>query len=134
MLLALLLIVALLTGFGYLFGQSLSAQFDNLGMRLTEAYQIARAWIAGLPFGGAIESATPDVQSLFGRAVTVAFGAIGILTNLVLVLVGGIYLALDPGMYARGFSKLFPKNRSGTVVEALNESGHALRKYLRRAA
>ncbi len=129
-LLALLIIVALLVGFGWLFGQSLSAQFDNLGTRLTEAYQTAREWIAGLPFGAAIESATPDVQSLFGRAMTVAFGAIGILTNFVLVLVGGIYLALDPGLYARGFSKLFPKDRSATVAEALSESGNALRKYL----
>ena len=129
-LIALVLIVGILTAFGWLFGQSLSAQFDNLGARLTEAYDLAREWLAGQPFGNSILSATPDIQSYFGRAVTVAFGAIGILTNLVLVLVGGIYLALDPGIYARGLSKLFPKNKSGQVLEALSESGNALRKYL----
>ena len=129
-LLAIVLIVALLTGFGWLFGHSLGQQFDSLGTRLTEGYQTVRAWIAGLPFGAAIQSATPDVQSLFGRALSVAFGAVGILTNFILVLVGAIYLALDPGLYARGFSKLFPKQRSGKVLEALSESGHVLRKYL----
>lgn len=129
-LLALLIIVALLAGFGWLFGHSLSQQFDSLGTRLTEGYQTVRAWVSSLPFGPAIQSATPDVQSLFGRALTVAFGAVGIITNLILVLVGAIYLALDPGLYARGFSKLFPKQHSGKVLEALQESGHALRKYL----
>ena len=129
-LLALLIIVGLLVGFGYLFGQSLSAQFDNLGSRLTESYEVVRDWISRLPFGSVIESATPDIQNLFGRAVNLAWGALGLVTNLVLVLVGGIYLALDPGMYARGFSKLFPKAKSGVVLSALSESGQALRRYL----
>jgi predicted PurR-regulated permease PerM len=129
-LLALLIIVGLLAGFGYLFGQSLSAQFDNLGSRLTESYEVVRDWISRLPFGSVIESATPDIQNLFGRAVNLAWGALGLATNLVLVLVGGIYLALDPGMYARGFSKLFPKAKSGVVLSALSESGQALRRYL----
>ncbi len=129
-LLALLLIIALLSGFGYLFGQSLSTQFDNLGTRLTDAYDLARQWLASQPIGRAILSTTPDIQSYFGQALSVAFGALGIITNLVLVLVGGVYLALDPGLYARGTSKLFPKNHSGRVLKALQQSGEVLRKYL----
>ncbi|MBH9538531.1 AI-2E family transporter [Novosphingopyxis sp. YJ-S2-01] len=129
-LLALIIIIALLSGFGYLFGHSLSTQFDNLGSRLTDAYNMARQWLASQPFGRAILSSTPDIQSYVGQALTVAFGAIGVITNLVLVIVGGIYLALDPGLYARGTSKLFPKKHSGRVLDALRESGAVLRRYL----
>ncbi|MCJ7421608.1 AI-2E family transporter [Sphingomicrobium astaxanthinifaciens] len=129
-LLGLAAILVLLGLFGWLFGAQLSGQFATLQAQLAQAVPEVRDQLARLPFVGSLAGTTPDVQELAGRALNFAFGLLGLLTNLVLVIVGAAYLALDPGVYQRGLAKLFPKDRSAKVVEALEASGQALRRYL----
>ncbi|WP_066477245.1 AI-2E family transporter [Sphingomonas sp. CCH13-B11] len=123
-------ILALLGLVGWMFGSVLGEQFGQLAQRLPGAATDVRDWLARQPFGSGIASTTPDLQTVAGRALTFAFGAVGAITNLVLVLIGAIYLALDPSLYVRGVELLFPRANGPRVVAALNASGNALRKYL----
>ncbi|MCJ8190690.1 AI-2E family transporter [Sphingomicrobium aestuariivivum] len=129
-LLGLATILLLLFGFGWLFGAQLSGQFASLQAQLAEAAPQVRAQLERLPFIGDLAEATPDVQDMAGQAVNFAFGFLGLVTNLVLVIVGAAYFALDPDVYKRGLSKIFPRDRSAKVIEAMDASGHALKRYL----
>lgn len=57
-------------------------------------------------------------------------GALGALTNLVLVLVGGVYLAARPDFYLKGALSLFPDAIRPNVSRAAGNAGRALRLWL----
>ncbi|MBB5697811.1 AI-2E family transporter [Sphingomonas yantingensis] len=126
----LFLILAVLGGAGWLFGAQLSEQFTEVGQQLPQAFEKARAMAAQVPFLQSFLSGTPDFQGVASRALSFAFGAVGAITNLVLVIVAAMYLALEPGIYMRGVEKLFPKEKGRQVREALSASGQALNKWL----
>lgn len=128
--LGLLLIVGVLAGCGYLFGSQVSEQFTEVSEQLPQAYNRLRGLIDQLPFAQNFLSGTPDIQSITSRALSFAFGAVGAVTNLVLVIVAAMYLAIEPGMYMRGVEKLFPKSEGARVREALSASGQALNQWL----
>ena len=60
------------------------------------------------------------------------FGAVLLdgLAGLVLALLGGVYLAAEPGLYRRGLVKLFPPSQHGRVEGTLRTSGEALWLWL----
>lgn len=126
--LATIIIALVLTG--WLFGATLGAQFATVGGRLPVAAEQARAWVGQFAIARPLLSATPDIQSLMGQVMSVAFGAVGAITNLVLVLIAAVYLALQPQLYARGIELLFPKTEGPRVRDALVTSGLAMRRYL----
>ncbi|HTG39675.1 AI-2E family transporter [Sphingomonas sp.] len=128
--LGLLLILVVLGLCGWLFGAQLTEQFTEVASQLPQAFEQARSLAEQVPFLNSFLSGTPDIQSMMGRAVSFAFGAVGAITNLVLVIVAAIYFALDPGLYTRGVEKLFPKSEGARVREALSASGQALNQWL----
>ncbi|WP_315764074.1 AI-2E family transporter [Sphingomonas sp. Y38-1Y] len=128
--LGLFLILAVLGGAGWLFGAQLSEQFTEVGQQLPQAFERARSLANEVPFLRSFLSGTPDFQSIAGRALSFAFGAVGAITNFVLVIVAAMYLALEPGLYVRGVVKLFPKSKGSRVREALSASGQALNQWL----
>lgn len=129
-LVAVLLIALVLAGVGWLFGAQLGSEFNNVAERLPGSVGAARAWLERQPLGASLASASPDVQKFAERTLTIAFGAAGAIGNIILVLIGAIYLALDPRLYARGVTLLFPKSWTGRAEQALSASGRTLRKYL----
>lgn len=128
--LGLFLILAVLAACGFLFGAQLTEQFTEVAQQLPTAFEQARSLVEQVPFLNSFLTGTPDIQSIMGRAVSFAFGAVGAVTNLVLVIVAAIYLALDPDLYMRGVEKLFPKSGGERVREALSASGQALNQWL----
>jgi len=134
-LLGLAAIIALLWFLGWMFGRQLGEEFRSVTARLPAAIDAVQAWLAAQPWGqdlvgSSLESMIPGLQNVAGRAFSVAFGAVGALTNLVLVLIAAIYLALQPTTYMRGIARLFPKAQGRQVSEALVASGRALQRYL----
>lgn len=57
-------------------------------------------------------------------------GLLGVLTDLVLVLVGGIYLAARPGFYLNGCLRVFPASIRDNVASATRNAGRALQLWL----
>ncbi|MEJ1937266.1 AI-2E family transporter, partial [Nostoc sp. NIES-2111] len=68
--------------------------------------------------------------SLLGRVTSFGAATVGAVTNLAIILFGGIYLAIDPRTYRRGLLNLFPKGSRDEAREALDASGRALRMWL----
>jgi predicted PurR-regulated permease PerM len=59
-----------------------------------------------------------------------AFAVGGAITNLVLVVIAGVFLASEPRLYRRGFLKLFPEDRHEAMAHAFDNTARALHLWL----
>jgi predicted PurR-regulated permease PerM len=128
-------VLAILTALGlvaWAVGGTLASQFDELLRQLPAALAKLRDWLAAagiertvLDSFGSVDS-TESTLKLLGAAMT----TLGAAANALLVLVLGIYLAADPGLYRRGFLRLVPSRHRPRAAAALDEASAALRKWL----
>ncbi|MBU8542550.1 MULTISPECIES: AI-2E family transporter [Roseomonadaceae] len=132
-----LLILALLGLVGTLVGSEMAAQIGQLMERLPAAFEAARQRLEGvvpLPGSGrgdaasALDSAT--LGTLAGHAATAGSILVNAASALVVMVVGGYFLAANPGLYRRGLVKLLPRERQPLADDALLASGDALRLWL----
>ena len=119
----------------FFFGSQIQAQFGELSSRLPQGWADLRNAVAAYPGGGQLLAAM-DTAEGSGTAVLARMGklllAVGNgLLDLILILVGGIFFAAQPLQYRDGFLKLLPIYWRPPVGEALDDSGRALRLWLR---
>jgi predicted PurR-regulated permease PerM len=86
-----------------LFGNFMVGQFNTLADQLPAVLKSTEAWLnrseAGRATIGAIKGYAPEVSTVmsFAQATIANVGAIG--TAIVVILVGGVYFAAQPGLY-----------------------------------
>lgn len=128
---AIVAVIGFLVGAFWFFGQSLGGEFAELGRRLPAAWRAFEARLAETPIGAAglarAAEFMPSGQSIVGLVTTVFAGLGAIVSGLAIVIVGGIYLAAQPGLYRRGLLALIPVNArararsvGGAVATSLN--------------
>ncbi|WP_120716112.1 AI-2E family transporter [Tsuneonella amylolytica] len=107
-----------------------AAQFPSL---VTEQLGRAVAWARSKGF--AISQG--DIQNLAGQAmsgvgtVTRAIGGVfGALTTLVLIVIIGIYLAIDPRPYERGLSWMVAEEKRDDLADYLDHMAYNMRRLL----
>lgn len=130
-----LVIVAVVGGTGWLIGSQISAQTEHLADALPKSVRLVDSSLAGLGFNHPLESWLAHLRS--DNSIIVAnFG--GWLSSLTLVIAsililvfGGIFLAAQPRFYGIGAIKLIPPKRRQVIGEAMEESGVALRLWLK---
>jgi predicted PurR-regulated permease PerM len=128
------LLVVVVGGGLYLFGDTVRSQVGELTQRLPQAWQglkqridqwgIApqvREWIGG-------NTAAGNVATQRGNAAT---SLVGLLTDALLVLVGAVYFAAQSGVYRRGFIALVPPQHQVRAGRALNGVGESLENWLK---
>ena len=130
---AVIVIVGFVAGGIWLVGPTISAEVRNLGVTLPEAWRAFQArtgdsvfWerVSGMfaaPSGGGL------LSGVRGYARSVGAG----IADTVVVLVAGVYIAVQPAWYRSGVLKLLPPGRRDVVNEALSQSGDALRHWLK---
>lgn len=120
--------IAVLGGVGYLYGAQISSQlaglFDNLPAAATSLsksgqFPSVAELVKGSSIGNLVVSAFSWGTTLFGAAAT-----------LVVVIVAGVYIAIDPDVYRNGFLMLFPSQVRKQIGETIDDSGGALRLWL----
>ena len=115
-----LLIAGLLAAAIYLFGAQLRAQLEVLTSQLQAVEQTVSRYF---DIGSVKELLSgSSLGAMFARALSWGTTAIAVVASLVLVIVGGIYMAIDPDVYRDGLTKLFPLNgipRSGPLLMML---------------
>lgn len=70
------------------------------------------------------------IGTLAGRIASAGSFILNALSALVIAVVGGFFMAADPGLYRRGVVKLLPASQQDRAEEALLASGRALRLWL----
>lgn len=128
----------LLLGVAIAFGASAMAdQASELGKRIPEAARqledSLRQWRLThqlLEQKERIRSLLPEgseAAGALGGFFSSSFGALG---NLVIALVVGLFLAIDPPMYVNGLMHLVPVGKRDRAREVLNAVGSSLRSWL----
>ena len=130
-----LLLVAVFGGIGWLLGREIIAQTDALTQTLPKALTQVDDWLGtfGLahPFQtwfAQLHSSGGTLVSRFGSWLSTASSAAA---NFLIVFFGGVFLASQPRFYRTGAIKLIPEARRGVLSQALDESEHALRLWLK---
>ncbi len=128
-------VAGFLAAVSYLFGNIISAQVTELFHRLPSAWQtfqdefhlrgmmddLMRRAEASAPSGATVLSAVR------GFTTNVANALLGVF----LVVVGGLYFALQPKMYRDGLLSLLPQERRAEASARLDNVGEALRCFLK---
>ena len=114
-------------------GVPMARQLEELGSTLPAAWAAFQHWVTTLPLGQRLLDAmggAKDMAVPWAKIAGVASRVTTSIANILLVILLGIYLALDPSVYFRGALSIVPPERRGLVGVALEQSGIALRRWL----
>lgn len=136
--LSVLTVLGVLVGAFTFFGTTIQSQFAILAQQLPAAWTDVQNMLRTSPVGAAIleraQGLAPDGQALV-NAVTTALAAVGgAVSGLVIVLVGGLYLAAQPQLYQGGLLRLVPTASRTKVAETLDAITVSLRNWLKGQA
>lgn len=135
--LVLLLATGSLAGFGWAVGPSVTAQLSELSARIPTAVehlasllhqeQWGRALLESLPPPAEI---LPPAAGILGPISGVFSTTVGVVTNAVIALVAGAFMAIDPRLYVGGALRLLPPRERERGEEVLQAIGRALSWWL----
>lgn len=127
-----LLLVAAVGALLVLFGTDLAYQFRGLAERLPSAIKSLGDQLQISSWADVLKGGNPasSIGNLLVRMVAWSSTLINVAAGLLLVIFGGLYIALDPTLYRDGFLKLIPQQPKLKVANALDQAGEALRRWL----
>ena len=126
-------VVAAVVGI-WIIGDRLAAQFEDLQERVPKAFAALTAWLSSHTIGAEILAAWEEVRQEsppWGRFATLASSTLGAFGSVSLMLILGVYLAVDPVQYRQGLVRLIPPKYRSEIDGALGASGEALAKWLK---
>lgn len=114
-------------------GSQIAQQAAQLPTTIQGQFYKGLAWLQG----HGIQVNTGDVQKLaqqamggLGQVTRAVGGLIGGLTTLFLIVVLGIYFAIEPDIYRRGVAWILPADRRDEFERSAQEMGRSLRRLL----
>lgn len=130
-------LLALGAGAGWLAGPRIFDQgrqlFERLPSTLEQVGELVETWPGGsylvrmVPEQGDLQLASTGVVSRVTGTASAAWDA---MAKLLFVMILGLFLASNPGIYRNGVVRLFPKPRQGRVREVLDHLGGTLRGWV----
>lgn len=112
-------------------------ELGTLVQRLMEIAGSVQQWVQELPVFAGDGDGDSDgnggmgtIQEAAGAAAGMLMGVLGTISTIVVVIVVGIFIAADPGLYTRGLLKLTPLGVRSRASEAMSLIGYVLRWWL----
>lgn len=118
----------------WLFGVQFAPQINLLVARTPALLDQLAAWLSHSPVGAKLVSAVQSAYSGSRAAQDVsgiAQGAGTLLLNVLLLIVGAVFFAANPGIYKRGMLMLVPRPQRPAFADALDDVSDTLRLWLR---
>ena len=120
------------------FGTTIQAEFAELATRLPAAWENVQGKMEMSVIGSGIlmkaQELAPSGETIVNAATT-ALGAVGgALSGLIIVLVGGLYLAAQPTLYSVGLLRMIPARARNSAAETLDAISVSLRNWLKGQA
>jgi predicted PurR-regulated permease PerM len=129
-----LALLALFAGVFTLFGTQLASQFDTIRDSIPPALEQVESMLerAGLgePARNLLDASSGNISQLAAQAGGYVLTTGNGLANIVLVLVGAIFIASDPAVYRRGLLLLVPRDAENTAATALDDASRGLRGWM----
>ncbi len=133
LLIVVLAFVIFLLGTFYLTGMQIAQQFGQLQATLEVQSQRVMGWLAGMgvmpgasDLGGMMRQAMGSVGKLTSWVGTAA----GAVTSLFMIMVIGLFVAIDPRLYDRGLQWLVPTDARPESAILMERMGKTLRRLL----
>ena len=131
-------LIALIGGAFAFFGATMQGEFAELATRLPSAWAAFQARLSTSAMGAAIleraQGLAPSGQAIVNAATTALAAVGGALSGLAIVLIGGLYLAAQPTLYAVGLLRLIPNSAQAAAAETLDAIAESLRNWLKGQA
>ncbi|QDP19690.1 AI-2E family transporter [Sphingomonas xanthus] len=132
------LAIVTLAGFGfiawtfYFAGTTLAEQAGALRAVVTAQSERAMEYLRtlGLISESGLSNLGNQLLGGVGRLTTALSTAVGVLTSSVLVLVIGIFIAIEPRLYDRGVAWMLPMERRSSFYEISDHVGYTLRRLM----
>jgi len=131
--LVLLLAVAFLAWTAKFAGDQIAAQAAQLPATVEGQWLAALAWLDAQQVGldvSQLKDVAGQAMSGIGQLTRAVGGIVGAFTTAVLILVLGLYFALEPHLYNRGVAWLLPEDRRDHFRETAEIMGRSLRRLL----
>ena len=124
-----LIILAVIGGTTWLFASQVGAQISGA---LSQAQEAIPSIGKAIGIDSLSEYLTKALQQAFdvNKALGVGYTAVETLGNVVLVVMAGVYLAINPALYRNGLVMLFPAAARPRIADAMDTSGNALKLWL----
>lgn len=130
--LTVLIVFGTLAGLAMLFGAEISRQADAIAAALPAAVEQLRALAASAGLDGWLEERIKGLSSGFGDGLGGFLMSVGDgLAQLVILLVGAVFLAARPRLYRTGVVKLMPPSVRSKTGSALDDCETALRLWFK---
>jgi predicted PurR-regulated permease PerM len=134
LLIAVLALFVVAAGASWLFGAEVAAQTRGLTETVPDAWGAFERRISDSVLGDSLqrwlEEASPEGSSVLSGLGTAALLFGSAFVSALVVVVGGIYLAAQPGLYRTGLLELVPRRQRALIAETLDDTGRALRLWL----
>lgn len=132
------LLLALTIGFGFVgwvfwyAGTTIAAQFEALRIVVTAQFQrlMEFAGSLGLIPDGPPANLGSELMGSVGRLTSAVGSALGAITSVILMLVIGIFLAIEPRIYDRGIAWMLPLRHRERFYRIADHVGFTLRRLL----
>ncbi len=133
LLIVVVLVVAFLLGTFYLTGVQVTAQVTQLRSTLEVQANRVSGWLSGqglMPGASDVNGIAKQALGSVGRITSWVGTAIGALTTMFMILVIGLFVAMDPGVYQRGLEWMVPRDNRAEFSVVLQRMGRTLRRLL----
>lgn len=123
-------VLALVAAVVYIFGAQISDQVVAVIHNLPAA---AETFAKNVPFISMPVSELvkgSSIGNLLAGALSWGKAVAGSIATLVLIVVAGVYIAINPAVYRRGFIMMFPKRLQPQIADTVDDAGAALRLWL----
>lgn len=132
--LSVLTVLAVFAGAFTLFGAQLAREFDTIRESIPPAIDQMEGFLEsyglGQPARDLLDGGSSDLSDYAVQAGGYMLSLGNGVANFVLVVVGAIFIASDPGVYRRGLLLMMPKRAEDTVAEALDDAARGLRGWM----
>jgi predicted PurR-regulated permease PerM len=125
-------VLAFLVWTFYFAGSSIAAQFDTL--RTVVQTQVMRifTWAQGMKLvgPGAASEIGKQLMGSIGQLTSAVGTALGAISSLAMILVIGVFIALEPRLYERGIAWMLPMESRASFYETSEKMGYTLRRLM----
>lgn len=134
---AVMLVAVMALGVLWWIGDSIAAQMEALRSSLPKALESLQSWLRGVPFGERLIGLWEDASEggvPWDRVASAAGVTLGAFGDAVLMLLIGVFVAAQPGLYKRGVMRLVSPSIRPNLGAALDDSAAALADWLKGQA
>lgn len=127
------LVTCFIIGFFLIAGAQFAGQAQTLQQTVVGQVTRIMAWAHDkgfLPANTGVREIGQQLMGSFGKVTAVLGSALGALSSLAMIIVLGLFIAMEPRLYERGFAWMLPLDAREHFYRTSDRMGHTLRRLM----